>query len=97
MAVLNDSLLDVARHRLDRLVQHAVLLGRGLDVAARPALSSHRLGPIVDDHPPDAVQKAADAADAVHAPGLDGLQRAHEHLVQPQRVGPVFASPPRRD
>ena len=29
-------LLDVAGHGLDRLVQHAVLLGRGLDVLRRP-------------------------------------------------------------
>ena len=39
MAVLNDICSRSPRDRLDRLVQHAVLLGRGLDVAARPALS----------------------------------------------------------
>ena len=87
MAVLNDICSRSSRDGLDRLVQHAVLLGGRLDVL-HGRVELHRLGAIIDDHPPDAVEKAAHAADAVHAPRLDGLQRAHEHLVEPQASAP---------
>ena len=36
------------------------------------------------------LQEAVDAFDALHPPGLGGLQRAHEHFVQPHRVGAVL-------
>lgn len=65
-------LLQVVGDGFNRFVQHAVLLGGGLDGLDR-GVQLHRLGPIVDDHSPGAIEEAADAANAVHAPGLDRL------------------------
>ena len=47
-----------------------------------------RLG--VHDHPPGPAQEPVNAFDALHAPGLDGLERSHEHLVKPQAIGAVL-------
>ena len=45
------------------------------------------VGPVVDHEPPAAVEKPADTTDAGGAPGLRRLERAHEHLVEAERVG----------
>ena len=82
-------LLYVVGHDLDGLVQHAVLLGRGRGVL-HGRIELHGFRAVVDNQAPDAVQKVAHTAHAVHAPGFYGLQRAHEHLVQAQGVCPVF-------
>ena len=37
----------------------------------------------IDDHPPDASQKAGDPFDPFHAPRFDCFERPHEHFVQP--------------
>ena len=39
---------------------------------------------------PHAGEETEHALDAAHAPRLRGFERAHEHLVKPQRVGAVF-------
>ncbi len=51
----------------------------------------------IDDHPPGPAEEAIDALHALHAPGLDRFQRAHEHLVEPQAIGAVFLDDRRRD
>ena len=89
MAVLNDICSRSFVTALIVLCNMRFCSARRLD-GLHGGIELHGFGPVVDDHPPGAIQEAADAADAVHAPRLDGLQRAHEHLVQPQGVGPVF-------
>ena len=44
----------------------------------------------VHDHPPGPAQKSVNTLDALHAPGLDGFERSHEHLVKPQAIGAIL-------
>ena len=41
--------------------------------------------------PPDAVEEITDPAHALHAPGLGRFERAHAHLIEAERIGPVVA------
>ena len=65
------------------------LLRRRRDVLD-PRIEANLSAVGVDDHPPGPAQEPVNALDALHAPGLDGLQRAHEHLVEPQAVGAIL-------
>ena len=61
-------------------MQGAARLGGGL--APGPGVA----GLLVDVEPPNATEEPEDAVAAGGLPGLDRLHRAHEHLVQAQRV-----------
>ena len=96
IAVLNRSAVQVVGHGRDRPVRRAWPARAS---ARRPAPSGRAwsvLGVGVDDHPPGPAQEPVDALDALHAPGLDRLERAHEHLVEPQAVGAVLLDDRRR-
>ena len=54
------------------------------------ALLEFGLALLVHEQAPHAAEKAIDAFHALGAPGLHHLQRAHEHLVEPERVGAVL-------
>ena len=53
-------------------------------------LLKFRLALFVHEQPPDAAEKTINAFDAFGAPRLHLSQRAHEHLVKPERVRAVF-------
>ena len=80
--------LDVLGDLRDRLVHEALLLARRLGVGHAGALppSSASLPAI---KPPDPVQEPVRALDAARVPRLHLLERPHEHLVEPERVGAV--------
>ena len=69
------------------LVQDAQcdFIGRGLFDAIQ-----HVAGFGVNDHAPGTLQKTMNAFNAVHRPRLGGLQRPHEHFIQPHRVGAIL-------
>jgi hypothetical protein len=62
--------------------KHGDTSGRGT------AFPRHRKG--IRD-PPDAIEEAVHALDALRAPRLGRFERAHEHLVEAHRVGAVLA------
>ena len=66
-------------------------LGRGVGGGSGGISGGIGLWAILDEQAPGALQEAVHALDVVHRPGLVALQRAHEHLVKTQRVGPVLA------
>ena len=72
--------LKVPGHLFHRLVEHPV----------QRAVVSFGDVLFVREEGPYAVQELPCAFDALRAPGLGHLQRAHEHLVDPQRVRAVF-------
>ena len=49
-----------------------------------------RLGLFVDKETPHPAEEAVHAFDALGVPRLGVLQRSHEHLIQPERVGTIF-------
>ena len=65
-------------------------------VGARHVLDLRRNGEgsvlcFIKGHPPDAGEEAGDTLDALHLPGFDLLERAHEHFIEAQCVGTVIA------
>ena len=55
-----------------------------------PRVKPHDVGLGVDDHAPCPAQKTVNPLDSLHAPGLDGFERAHEHFVKSQAVRAIF-------
>ena len=80
---------DIVGDCADRLMENAVFFGVGRAVDDG-CVEFDRLGAVVNDQPPDAVEETVHAVDALHAPRFGGFERAHEHFVQPERVGAVF-------
>ena len=74
--------LHAVAHGRDRAVQHpeGLLVGRVLGDVGLP-------GVLVEDGAPDALQQAEHADDGLRLPRAALLERAGEHLVEPQRVG----------
>ena len=69
-------------------MEGALELGfRGGRCVAESRIESPRL--LVHNQPPHSLQEAIDPFDVLHLPGLLNLERAHEELVQPHRVGAV--------
>ena len=66
----------------------ALLLARRRDVGERRRVAAV-VGVGAGDEPPHAVQEPVHALDAARVPRLHLLERAHEHLVEPERVGAV--------
>ena len=85
MAVLKRRPAMSPAHAVDRLVQGAQrrLVGLGVD-------DGDLAGVLVDDVAPQALQQAVLPDDGPGVPGPGHVQRAHRHLVQPQRVGAVL-------
>ena len=46
---------------------------------------------LLHDQAPDTGEEAIHTLHALHAPGLHLLQRAHEHFIEPQCIGAIFA------
>ena len=47
---------------------------------------------VIDEQPPNAAEESVHSLDTLRAPRLHHLQRAHEHFVQAEGVGAVFAN-----
>ena len=75
-----------ARDGLDRAVQQPAGLVIG-GLGGDPRLA----GLLVDHVAPEPLQEPVDADDVAGVPGPARVERAHEHLVEPQRVGAVVA------
>ena len=64
-------------------------LGPALRVGGQ-ALLELSLALLVHEQAPHAAQEAIDPFHALGVPGLHHLQRAHEHLVEPERIGAIL-------
>ena len=62
---------------------------RSVSSSGSAAVHEQVAGPLVDHAAPQPLQEPVDAGDVVGLPGPVGVQRAHRHLVQPQRVRAV--------
>lgn len=81
---------DVVGDRFDRLVEKA-FLGLGHRDVFDGGVDFDFVGEVfVGDHPPGAGEEAVDPFDAVHLPGFGGIERAHEHFVEAERIGAVL-------
>ncbi len=65
-------------------MQETQLLGRRLAIRER---RRERVAALVDEQPPGAVEEPMRAFYTARAPRFDLLERPHEHLVEPKRVG----------
>ena len=54
-------------------------------------VGQNQLPVAVEEQPPEPAQELMHAVDAVRIPRLVLFERAEEHLVHPQRIGPVIA------
>ena len=82
----------VAGDVLDGGAELDVVQASGSSCALRGlGLLEFRFALFIHEQPPDAAEKTIDAFDAFGVPRFDHFQRAHEHLVKPERVGAVFA------
>ena len=82
MAVLKDRLAMSSVTALIVLCK-THLSGRWVNVANR-TVEPHFLGLVIDNHPPQTIEKTEDAVDPFHVPWFHLLERAHKHFVEPK-------------
>ena len=75
---------DVLSHLLDRLVEHPLVFERRNYVHH----STRQSALFIHHEPPRPFEKPCDPFHTPRTPRLHGLQRAHEHFVEPHRIGP---------